>query len=79
MAPVATKVKTAPAAAREAQRLFFEIGMEHRQQVGAALGKLELTKSGSSGGTLTFDRWNEPLTITAPAGAIDIPALRSGR
>jgi DNA-binding MarR family transcriptional regulator len=45
MVPVATKVKPAPAAAREAQRLFFEIGMEHRQHIGAALGKLELTFS----------------------------------
>jgi hypothetical protein len=39
---------------------------------------VELTKSGSSGGTLTFDRWNEPITLKAPANAVDITKLQSG-
>jgi len=38
---------------------------------------IEITKSGASGGTVTFDHWNEPLTIKAPAGAIDISQLRA--
>src|SRR4029079_12740380 len=29
--------------AREAQQLFFQIGMEHRQRVGGSLGELGLT------------------------------------
>ncbi|HEX6491606.1 MAG TPA: MarR family transcriptional regulator [Gaiellaceae bacterium] len=42
---MATTLKPPPSAAREAQRLFFEIGMEHRKHIGAALGALELTFS----------------------------------
>jgi DNA-binding MarR family transcriptional regulator len=40
---VATKVKPETTPAREAQRLFFEIGMEQRRRVGKALGELGLT------------------------------------
>ncbi|MCL2769440.1 MAG: hypothetical protein FWD42_04935 [Solirubrobacterales bacterium] len=39
---------------------------------------VELTKSGSTGGTLTFDRWNEPITLTAPSNAVDITKLAPG-
>lgn len=28
-----------------------------------------------SGGTITFDGWNKPVTLTAPAGAIDVSKL----
>jgi hypothetical protein len=34
-----------------------------------------LVKSGNSGGTITFDKWNEPVTLTAPQGALDFSHL----
>jgi DNA-binding MarR family transcriptional regulator len=40
-----TRTTTASRVAREAQKLFFEIGMEHRTRVGAALSELGLTFS----------------------------------
>ncbi len=39
---------------------------------------IEITKSGSSGGTITFDRWNKPVSLSAPANAINIDQLKSG-
>jgi hypothetical protein len=38
---------------------------------------VEITKSGSGSDSITFDRWDEPLTLSAPANAIDIAALQS--
>jgi hypothetical protein len=38
---------------------------------------IEITKSGVGGGTITFDRWNESVSLAAPANAIDITQLRS--
>jgi hypothetical protein len=32
----------------------------------------------TGGDTLTFDRWNQPVTLTAPKGALDIARLGSG-
>jgi hypothetical protein len=40
---------------------------------------LQITKDGSGSGTITFNRWNQPVTITAPAGAINITQLQNGR
>jgi len=40
---------------------------------------LEITKSGASGGTITFDRWNKPVKLSAPTNAINIDQLKSGR
>lgn len=40
---MATETQTEATPAREAQRLFFEIGMEQRRHVGAALAELDLT------------------------------------
>jgi hypothetical protein len=39
---------------------------------------IEITKSGVGGGTITFDRWNEAVSLAAPANAIDITQLRAG-
>jgi hypothetical protein len=39
---------------------------------------IEVTKAGAGGGKIVFDRWDEPVTLAAPASAIDIPQLRSG-
>ena len=39
---------------------------------------LEIAKSGKGAGTVTFDRWNEPVTLTAPADAINITQLQNG-
>jgi hypothetical protein len=36
---------------------------------------LEIKKTGSDGGTIVFDRWNKPVTLTAPHGAIDYNGL----
>jgi hypothetical protein len=38
---------------------------------------VEITKSGAGGGTITFDRWNESVSLAAPANAIDIAQLQS--
>jgi MarR family transcriptional regulator, organic hydroperoxide resistance regulator len=43
MSGMATQTKTVSAAAREAQKLFFEIGIEQRVRVGAALAEVGLT------------------------------------
>jgi hypothetical protein len=46
----------------------------------AASGKpypVEITKGGSANGTISFDNWNQPLTLSAPANAIDIAALQA--
>jgi hypothetical protein len=34
-----------------------------------------LVKTGSEAGTITFDKWNEPVTLTAPKGALDFSHL----
>jgi hypothetical protein len=39
---------------------------------------LEITKTGSEGGTVDFTEWNKPVTLTAPAGAINITQLQNG-
>jgi hypothetical protein len=39
---------------------------------------LEIVKSGSGGGKVVFDNWNKPVTLKAPAGAIDISKLQNG-
>ncbi len=38
---------------------------------------IEVTKGGAGGGKIAFDRWNQPVVITAPASAIDITQLQS--
>jgi hypothetical protein len=45
----------------------------------AAAGKpypVQVTRSGSGGGTVHFDSWNTPVSIAAPANAIDLTQLR---
>ncbi len=37
----------------------------------------QISKSGSGGGTITFDRWNKSVTVAAPANAIDVAQLQS--
>ena len=39
---------------------------------------LQIRKSGSGAGQVTFDRWNEPVTLTAPTNAINLNQLQSG-
>jgi hypothetical protein len=39
---------------------------------------IEIVKSGASGGKISFDRWNKPVTLSAPAGAVDLNQLQSG-
>lgn len=39
---------------------------------------IELVKSGASGGKIVFNRWNKPVTLTAPANAVNINQLQSG-
>ncbi len=45
----------------------------------AATGKpypIELTKSGTTGGQIVFDRFNQPVALTPPANAVDISKLQ---
>ncbi len=37
---------------------------------------LQISKSGAGGGKITFGEWNKPVTITAPANAVDISELQ---
>lgn len=39
---------------------------------------VEISKSGSGGGSVTFDEWNAPVSIAAPSNAINIEKLKSG-
>ena len=39
---------------------------------------IEIMKAGASGGKITFDRWNEPVSLAAPSNAIDLAQLQSG-
>jgi hypothetical protein len=39
---------------------------------------LEIVKGGSGGGKITFDRWNQSVTLSAPTGAININQLQGG-
>ncbi len=39
---------------------------------------LEITKSGTGGGTITFSEWDRPVTLTAPTNAVDIEQLQHG-
>jgi hypothetical protein len=38
---------------------------------------VEISKDGSGSGTITFDSWNQPVALAAPANAIDIAQLQS--
>lgn len=40
---------------------------------------VRIAQGGSAGGSITFDRWNVPFTLTAPAGAVDLAALQKGK
>jgi hypothetical protein len=47
----------------------------------AATGRpypIEVAKAGASGGKVTFDRWNQSVTLAAPSNAIDLAQLQSG-
>jgi hypothetical protein len=37
---------------------------------------IEVTKTGASGGTLTFDQWDQSVTLAAPPNAVDISKLK---
>jgi hypothetical protein len=38
---------------------------------------LQISKTGSEGGKITFDRWNQPVSIKAPANSIDVTELKA--
>jgi hypothetical protein len=38
---------------------------------------VQIAKSGSGGGSITFDKWNQPVTLAAPKNAVDISELQS--
>jgi hypothetical protein len=39
---------------------------------------IQISKSGGSGGKVTFDQWNGPVSIAAPSNAINIAKLKAG-
>jgi hypothetical protein len=39
---------------------------------------IEVAKDGGSGGRIVFDRWNQPVSLVAPANAININQLQRG-
>jgi len=40
---------------------------------------IAVTEGGTSGGKIVLDRWNEPVSLAAPANAVDIAQLQSGQ
>jgi hypothetical protein len=38
---------------------------------------VQIAKTGQNGGRVSFDRWNAPVSLTAPQGAIDITQLQA--
>jgi hypothetical protein len=38
---------------------------------------LQITKGGSEAGTITFDKWDEPVTISPPASSVNLSELKS--
>jgi hypothetical protein len=38
---------------------------------------IQLSKGGSESGKITFEDWNQPVTITAPANAVDLAELKA--
>jgi hypothetical protein len=40
---------------------------------------IEIVKGGASGGKIRFSHWNEPVSLTAPANAVDITKLQAGQ
>jgi hypothetical protein len=58
------------------------VGVTDRSKGGtlyvAATGKpypVQISRAASGSGNITFDRWNEPITLSAPSNAIDITKL----
>ena len=37
---------------------------------------IEITKTGANGGSISFDRWDQPVALTIPADALDITQLQ---
>jgi hypothetical protein len=40
---------------------------------------IQIAKSGSDGGTITFNRWEAPVALTAPGQSVDVDALQAGK
>lgn len=40
---------------------------------------VRIAQGGSGGGSITFDRWNTPFKLTAPADAVDLAQLQKGK
>jgi hypothetical protein len=38
---------------------------------------IQISKDGAEAGKIAFDRWNQPVTITAPANSIDLSELKA--
>ncbi len=38
---------------------------------------LQISKDGSESGTISFDRWNQPVTISAPSSSVNLSELKS--
>ena len=38
---------------------------------------LQIAKGGSESGTITFSKWNQPATITAPSNSVDLSELKA--
>ncbi len=38
---------------------------------------IQISKDGSGGGKITFDRWNAPVSLAAPANAVDVAKLQA--
>jgi hypothetical protein len=39
---------------------------------------IEITKSGAGGGTVAFNKWNQPVKLEAPKNVVNLSELQSG-
>jgi hypothetical protein len=39
---------------------------------------IQITKQGADGGSISFDRWDQPVALTVPANALDVTQLQAG-
>lgn len=74
-----TLVKGATTTVNGQQAIAITDTTKHGTLYVATTGKpypIQISKDGSEAGKVAFDRWNEPVTIGAPANSIDLSELK---
>lgn len=75
-----TLVKGAPTTVNGQQAIAITDTVKDGTLYVATTGKpypLQIAKAGAESGKIAFDNWNRPVTITAPANAVDLSELKA--